>query len=250
MSFGEQPAYLRVASDLRQKIIDGTLAPHARLPSQARIRTEYGVSDTVALEARKVLMAEGLVEGRSGSGTYVRDQPLPRRILRSGYRMPGLANPFRQEQADEQAKGTWESRSVQEAASGQIAERLMIEPGARVMRTRYLYRAEGDPVMLSTSFEPLAITGRTPVMLPEEGPVGGQGVVERMLAIGVVVDNVVEELTTRPGMADEMAELGGVPGHHVCVIRRTFFAGGNPVETADVVVPADRYRVVYHLPVR
>ncbi len=77
MTFGEQPAYLRVASDLREKIVNGALPPHTRLPSQARIREEYGVSDTVALEARKVLMAEGLVEGRSGSGTYVRERPSP-----------------------------------------------------------------------------------------------------------------------------------------------------------------------------
>lgn len=67
MTFGEQPAYLRVASDLREKIANGSLPPHTRLPSQARIREEYGVSDTVALEARKVLMAEGLVEGRTGA---------------------------------------------------------------------------------------------------------------------------------------------------------------------------------------
>ena len=80
MTFGEQPAYLRVAGDLRKKITDGSLPPHTRLPSQARIREEYGVSDTVALEARKVLMAEGLVEGRSGSGTYVRERPVPRSV--------------------------------------------------------------------------------------------------------------------------------------------------------------------------
>ncbi|MER8041130.1 GntR family transcriptional regulator, partial [Streptomyces hydrogenans] len=28
------------------------------------------------------------------------------------------------------------------------------------------------------------------------------------------------------------------------------YASGLPVETADVVVPADRYRLSYHLPVR
>lgn len=250
MSIGDQPAYLRVAGELRLKIMDGTLGPHSRLPSQARIRAEYGVSDTVALEARKVLMAEGLVEGRSGSGTYVRDQPVPRRLIRSGYRTPGCASSFRQEQADDQVKGTWEAVSSQEDAPAGIAERLMISPGDRVMRTRYLFRDEGDPAMVSTSYEPLAITARTPVLLPEEGPLGGQGVVERMAAIGQVVDNVVEELSTRPGSADEMAVLGGSPGHHVLVITRTFYVGGRPVETADVVVPADRYRVHYHLPVR
>ncbi|CAM5320082.1 hypothetical protein SVIOM342S_01030 [Streptomyces violaceorubidus] len=93
MTFGEQPAYLRVAGDLRKKIADGLLPPHTRLPSQARIREEYGVSDTVALEARKVLMAEGLVEGRSGSGTYVRERPVPRRVARPGTGPPAVPRP-------------------------------------------------------------------------------------------------------------------------------------------------------------
>ncbi|GAA4675250.1 GntR family transcriptional regulator [Streptomyces chumphonensis] len=250
MAFGEQPAYLRVAGDLRQKIFDGVLPPHSRLPSQAKIRAHYGVSDTVALEARKILMAEGLVEGRSGSGTYVRELPEPARLLRAGRRTLGRAGPFRQEQADEQVKGAWESCSEQQEAGPAVASRLRIEPGARVMCTRYVFRTDGDPVMLSTSWEPLALTGRTPVMLPEEGPLAGQGVVERMAAIDVVVDNVLEEVGARPGRADEMTALGGVAGHGVLVIARTFYAGGLPVETADVVVPADRFRVTYHLPIR
>ncbi|MEU2180492.1 GntR family transcriptional regulator [Streptomyces thermolilacinus] len=251
MTFGEQPAYLRVASDLRKKIVNGSLPPHTRLPSQARIREEYGVSDTVALEARKVLMAEGLVEGRSGSGTYVRERPVPRRIARSGYRPAhGTVNPFRQEQAAEGARGTWESSSEREGAPAQIAERLGIASGDPVMRTRYVFRDGGEPMMLSTSWEPLALTGRTPVMLPEEGPLGGCGVVERMAAIDLVVDNVVEEVGARPGLAEELLALGGVPGHVVIVVERTYYASGRAVETADVVVPADRYRVAYHLPVR
>ncbi len=250
MPFGEQPAYLRVADDLRGKILSGVLAPHTRLPSQARIRQDYGVSDTVALEARKVLMAEGFVEGRSGSGTYVRERPEPRPVSRSGYRPSAGPTPFRQEQADEGCKGTWEAVSEQDTADPRTAARLRVQPGDRVMRTRYLLRTEGEPMMLSLSWEPLAVTGRTPVMLPEEGPLGGRGVVARMAGIDIVVDNVVEEVSARPGLAVEMAELGGVPGHIVLVVSRTFFTGDRPVETADLVVPADRYHLAYHLPVR
>jgi DNA-binding GntR family transcriptional regulator len=250
VTFGEQPAYLRVAGDLRKKIVDGLLPPHTRLPSQARIREEYGVSDTVALEARKVLMAEGLVEGRSGSGTYVRERPVPRRVARSGFRPESGATPFRQEQAAGAARGTWESHSRQAEASGCIAQRLAIQPGERVMCTKYVFRDAGEAMMLSTSWEPLALTGRTPVMLPEEGPLGGMGVVERMAGIDVIVDNVTEEVGARPGLAEELLALGGVPGHVVLVIQRTYYASGRPVETADVVVPADRYRVAYHLPVK
>jgi DNA-binding GntR family transcriptional regulator len=248
--FGEQPAYLRVAEDLRQQIADGTLPPHTRLPSQASIRARYGVSDTVALEARKVLMAEGLVEGRSGSGTYVREQPVPRTVFRSGYRTLGESSPFRQEQADERVRGSWEGHSERAEASRAVAERLRIDAGDPVMCTRYVFRTGTEPVMVSTSWEPLRLTGRTPVVLPEQGPLAGRGVVERMAAIDVVVDNVAEEVSARPALAAEARVLGGLPGHPVLVITRTFRAGGLPVETADVVVPADRFRLVYHLPVR
>ncbi len=147
-------------------------------------------------------------------------------------------------------RGTWESSSEQAEASASIAQRLGIDAGDRVMRTKYLFREAGEPMMLSTSWEPLALTGRTPVMLPEEGPLGGMGVVERMRAIDVVVDNVTEEVGARPGLAEELMLLGGVPGHVVLVIQRTYFASGRPVETADVVIPADRYRASYHLPVK
>ncbi|MBL1117360.1 GntR family transcriptional regulator [Streptomyces sp. 110] len=250
MAFGDQPAYLRVADDLRKKIAAGELPPHARLPSQARIREEYGVSDTVALEARKVLMAEGLVEGRSGSGTYVRAQPVPRRVVRGGFHTAGETTPFRQEQTDDRITGTWETESEQEAAGGEIAGRLGVEAGERVMRTRYVFRSQGEVVMLSTSWEPLELTGRTPVMLPEEGPLAGRGVVDRMAALDLVVDNMAEEVGARPGLAEEVLALGGVPGHWVMVISRTYFAGGRPVETADVVVLAERYRIAYRLPVK
>ncbi|GGO97699.1 GntR family transcriptional regulator [Wenjunlia tyrosinilytica] len=250
MPFGEQPAYLRVAADLRKKIIEGDLLPGARLPSQKQIREDYDVSDTVALEARKILIVEGFVEGRSGSGTYVRERTKPQRLARSGLRPIGRSTPFRQEQADEASNGTWQAESSAEQAAPCVAERLRIEAGDRVMRTRYVFRTANEPVMLSTSWEPLAVTGRTPVMLPEEGPVGGRGVVERMSAIDIVVDNVVEEVTARPCLAEEATALGGVAGHVVLVIHRTYFASDRPVETADIVVPSDRFRLSYHLPVR
>ena len=77
--------------------------------------------------------------------------------------------------------------------------------------------------------------------------------------IGVMgMDGVIGEVEklnidyeSDPGrLAEELLALGGVPGHVVLVVQRTYFASGRPVETADVVVPADRYRVSYHLPVK
>ncbi|THA28176.1 GntR family transcriptional regulator [Streptomyces sp. A1547] len=49
------------------KIADERLKPGDKIPSLTELQAEYGVSDTVILEARKVLVAEGLLVARSRS---------------------------------------------------------------------------------------------------------------------------------------------------------------------------------------
>lgn len=55
------PLWLRVADPLRQRIVDGELAPGAPL-SENRLAADYAVSRTPVREALRLLMEEGLVE--------------------------------------------------------------------------------------------------------------------------------------------------------------------------------------------
>jgi GntR family transcriptional regulator len=72
MGASTDPVYLRVLEDLRAQIRQGVLAPGARVPSRAAIMTRYAVGETAAKHALAVLAAEGLIEPRPGSGSYVR----------------------------------------------------------------------------------------------------------------------------------------------------------------------------------
>ena len=67
--------YLRVLEDLRDQIRGGLLAPGDRVPSRNAIIAKYGVGETAAKHALQVLAAEGLIETRAGSGSYVRPEP-------------------------------------------------------------------------------------------------------------------------------------------------------------------------------
>ncbi|KWX02805.1 GntR family transcriptional regulator [Carbonactinospora thermoautotrophica] len=244
-----RPAYLRIADDLRSRIVDGTLPPGTRLPSRAQLAREYGVAESVALEAMRLLVSEGFVETRPGSGSYVRRRPQVRRLVRSWYREKRGDSPFRADMAAQGRQGSWESHSETTTAPPVIAERLGVPPGEPVMRTNYVFYADGEPVMLSTSYEPLTITRNTPIVLPEEGPYAGKGVVERMAAIGVNVTHAAEAVTARPVLASE-AELLKVPtGTTIIRIARTYYADERAVETADITIPADRYEIIYHIPV-
>ena len=62
----------RVTAALLSLIRTGEYPPGARLPSEMRMATSFGVSRTVIREAVSRLKSEGLVESRQGSGVYVR----------------------------------------------------------------------------------------------------------------------------------------------------------------------------------
>jgi GntR family transcriptional regulator/MocR family aminotransferase len=61
----------QIAAQLRDVLADGRLAAGERLPSTRALATALGVSRTVVTAAYTQLFAEGWLEGRHGSGTYV-----------------------------------------------------------------------------------------------------------------------------------------------------------------------------------
>jgi GntR family transcriptional regulator len=86
-------------------------------------------------------------------------------------------------------------------------------------------------------------------MLPGEGVHAGQGVVERMVAIGQQITHAQATVTARPALAAEAERLGIRSGGIVLTITRTYYTGQRAAETADIVLPAERYAVTYDVPV-
>ena len=257
MGTSTDPVYLRVLDDLRHRISSGLLEPGARVPSRNAIIARYGVGETAAKHALAVLAAEGLIEARPGSGSYVRHAPVTRYLEHGRLGHPGspfgLAGPV--------PAGTGPTgdeagpRPVREHEAGRVppppavARRLGLRPGSLTMRTRYVLCAGGTTVQLALSWEPVSLTAGTPVAVPEEGPLAGRGVIERMKAIGIIVDQVTEDISVRPALRAEAAVLGLAPGAPVLLVERSHLAGGRAVETADIVAAADGHRLRYRIPV-
>ena len=68
---GGGPLYQRIYRALRRDILAGQLAPGTRLPSTRELAEELGIARNTTLLAYDQLLAEGYVDGRNGSGTYV-----------------------------------------------------------------------------------------------------------------------------------------------------------------------------------
>lgn len=69
-----QRLYQQVADSLRKQIQSGAMPPGSRLPSEKTLAQQLGVSRPTVREAMIALEIAGLVEIRTGSGSYVRQR--------------------------------------------------------------------------------------------------------------------------------------------------------------------------------
>ncbi|MGK5638011.1 GntR family transcriptional regulator [Streptomyces sp. URMC 126] len=242
----EQPPYLRIADVLRQRIADQEWTPGARLPSRAQIAQECGVGENVVRRAQELLISQGVLEGRAGSGTYVAKPRERARLLRSAWRDGQPGDGF-----GLGPRATWESQSEAKVpVPAHIAARLGIDVAELCVRTAYEFMIDGRPAQLITSWEPYSLTGGTIVVLPEGGPLAGKGVPARMAEIGITVSHAEEAVEAGQATAEEANLLGVQRGSLVTRVRRTYYGDdGRPVETADIVVPVSFGEIVYEVPV-
>lgn len=228
------PRYLMVAESLRRPILEGRLLPGTRLPSRAQLAVRHRVSEQVSRHALRLLMTEGLVESRPGSGYYVRRRPMAHRLPRTG--------------SDTGPMGTFLGEhlgAMTIAAAPAEAARLNVRVGESLYRTRHLARSEEIPVMVHTSWEPTALTRGT-----NHSPLHattGENPVDRLARAGTVVDRVLECVTVRPAHEPEADLLGTEPGQAALVIERTHFSGQRPVETSHLVAAPEGCELVYRL---
>src|SRR5512142_983536 len=73
---GAPPLYAQIAADLRARIVAGTYRPGQRLPSEHDLAAQFGVGRPTIRQATELLVRDGALARRHGSGTYV-DVPPP-----------------------------------------------------------------------------------------------------------------------------------------------------------------------------
>lgn len=126
-----------------------------RLPSERELSLRWGVARMTVRGAMHALVAEGLVERRHGSGTYVVPRPFARVL--------GMTS-FTQDMA---ARGLVAGSRVIEfehlAADPVIAERLRVEVGHPVIRFTRLRFGSGDAMAVETTWiSSTLVPGLTP----------------------------------------------------------------------------------------
>ena len=69
-----EPVFVQICQGVRRGVDEGTLTAGSRLPTTRALADRLGLAVNTVAKAYRVLEAEGVVEGRGRSGTFVRDQ--------------------------------------------------------------------------------------------------------------------------------------------------------------------------------
>jgi GntR family transcriptional regulator len=227
----------RTASTKRQTVrrellamLDGMDVGDA-LPSERRLAEELGVSRPTLRQAIDGLVAEGLLDRRHGSGTYLAEPRIAvsltmtsftEDMIRRGMKPGGRVLSFRTE-----------------SAGARIGRRLALSPVEEVFTIRRLRLADEAPMAIETLYLPRAL-------MPDlrRSDLEGRSFYDLLRGNGVVIASGTETIEPTVTTAEEAAELG-VPVHMPAFLfeRITRDAGGRPLEYVRSLYRGDRYRL-------
>jgi GntR family transcriptional regulator len=234
----ERPAYLQIADRLREQMWDGTYAPGAKLPSESELRQRFRVSSKTIRAALDQLRAEGLVIGRQGVGSFVREQAVPRRLSTDITTSYGWYHTLARQGLTPAGQTTVTRAPCPPVA----AEWLEVEPGTLVTVRDRLLATEGEPpVMIATSYFPQWVTDKA----PDLGDPGRGGMPELLrAAFGETYSSDV--LTVRQPRPAAPERLKLPPGTPVQVIEGGTYDGERrPLHFIEVIAAGGRVEFAY-----
>ena len=224
--------YHQILQGLTGRIESGEIVVGDRLPSEADLVAEFGVSRTTARRALDELRRQGLVRREPGRGTFLASPRLrsnlaylhsfSEEIERWGY-TPGARLILQEERA----------------ADEEVAARLGVEVGERVLFVRRLRLADERPIFVCNSHLPIE---RFPALKDAD-----YGTVSLTRLLEERTGRKVEHARQWIGAAtatEDVAELleisAGVP---VLEIRRvTCVTGEEPAEVVEAYFHPERYQ--------
>jgi GntR family transcriptional regulator len=226
-----QPHYRQIERALRERI--ASLQPGMRVPSDAELSTEFGVSRMTARHAMQRLAADGLIRREPGRGSFVTQPPTHRRTNR--------LMTFTQEMT--RAGRVPSSRVLERGirpASGEEAAWLGLEAGTDVVHVRRLRIADQSPIAVETT---VLVPATAEAVLAADLATGSLH--EALSQAGYALRRGVGTISAAAANAEEARLLGIGRGEPLLVEQRVIVDGhGRPVEATVSRYAAERYGLV------
>ncbi len=229
---GNSPMYMRLATELRQQLDEGKIGTGEALPSERDLCEIMGASRVTVRKAIELLIEEGLLIRRQGSGTFV----MPR------IQAPGSYLSSFSEDAEARGEKTgiiWMIKLVA-VASEEETRILALPPASDVARLSRVRMANGEPLAIENAVVPAE-------MLPDIQSLGGS-LYEALAERGN--RPVTGQQKIRAALAGPTeASLLSIPekSEILRIERLTRRADGRPVEFTRSAYRGERYEFVSEL---
>lgn len=224
-------SYETVKTSIQQRIADGGWKPGVRLPSERELVQQFGCARMTVHRALRELEAEGLIERRQGSGSYVAELHPISNLLQ--------VRDIHDEIAERGHAHTTRVFAVgRERATADVAVAMRMRKGSPVFRCQLLHLENGVPIQfedrhVNPSLAPdlleRDLTAVTPsAVLFEHAPL-------------TEAEQVVEAVIASP----EQARLLDVPaGSALLMVSRRTISQGAVASVARLYHPGARYRLI------
>lgn len=202
-----------------------------RLPSERELSLRWGVARMTVRHATDVLVAEGLVERRHGSGTYVLAQPFVRFL--------GLTS-FTQDMRERGLTPGSRLLAFEVApADSDLAAQLRVTVGERVFCFTRLRLGSGESMAVETVWIPATL-------VPGLAPDDLDGSIYELLARRYQIVTASASVTIEPVVPNAATrDLLTIPDDQACLRLRMIDADtrGRVVMAADCIYRGDRYQL-------
>lgn len=260
-----RPKWRRLADELALRIRNGEWAEGQALPQIRELTMQGAGSITTVQAAYRALETEGLVRTARGHGTYVRRlrQPIVRapqdryqwekdRVRlpeqeRHGDSIPEHETGMTRPQID------FDSQYKVVEAPPEIARRFGVPETTRMLHRRYSPSSKSDGAALSVidSWVVYEVIARNPALLDSGTEPWPGGSMHQFFTVGVEIAEITDQISARPPTTQEAELLDLDPGTAVVVVKKSAFGTtGELVEFSDIVLPGDRYELLYRIPLK
>ena len=186
---GPIPLYFQVAQRIENAILEGTLAPGARIENEVALGDRLGLSRPTVRRAIQDLVDKGLLVRRRGIGTQVVHGQVTRGVE--------LTSLYEDLARDGKKPSTKTLKYEITKADAKVAERLGVAVGSPVLHLRRLRLADSTPVSVMENWLPADFTDIGEAELNEHG-------LYQMLRFrGVTMSVAKQRIGARKAQADE-----------------------------------------------
>ena len=222
--------YARVKQHLKEQLARGRWPPGARMPSEAELVAQFGVSRMTVNRALRELQAEGLVERVQGVGT----------VAAQLHRVSSTLT-IRDLHSEIVARGHRHHAEVhlarQEPAGAALAARLGLAEGAPVFHTLIVHHENGVPLQCEDRYvNPACAPGYLGVDFTQTTPT------HYLLEVAPLWEAQYSIEACAP-TAREAKLLGIARGEPCLIVVRRTVSRGVPITLARLVHPGSRYQI-------